>query len=217
MSSNARTAFIGLMGSVDELIEIHGRLQSGQGRRHRQEALHRAGVVLIVAAWQAYIEKLANEALDKIEASILAVQTPPVAAWVKSSFYFRKPSVKKSIGDLNTPNTQNVVRLLDWSFGLDPRPFWIWIAGGRNWTSTEFCDKTDAWLRIRHTIAHGNALPTNLPWLRNSSGTARLNLALLREAKRHFEKLVELTDLAMARHLRTQYSVKTRWYRKTAS
>ena len=84
MGSNAKLAFSQLMASVEELIDIHGRLQEGQGRRHRQEALHRAGVVLIVAAWQAYIEKLCDETLEWIERTVLRQQNPAVPAWAKS-------------------------------------------------------------------------------------------------------------------------------------
>lgn len=55
--SNAQSKFMEQLGLVDQLITIHGKLQTGRGRRHEQDALHRAGVVLTVAAWQAYVEK----------------------------------------------------------------------------------------------------------------------------------------------------------------
>lgn len=126
MPSAASRDFAELMSSVDQLIDIHARIQSGRGRRHRQEAIHRAGVVLTVAAWQSYIEKVAVEALSKIEVKIqiddAGNPTPP---WARASFKFRKPTVMKAVGDLNTPNSQNVVRLFEWSFGFDPRPHWI--------------------------------------------------------------------------------------------
>ena len=212
MGSKAFAAFETLMGSVDELVAIHGKVQSGQGRRHRQEALHRAGVVLIVAAWQAYIEKLSNETLDLIENSLIAPKKGgSVPAWVKSAFYFRKPSVRQSIGSLNTPNTQNVTRLFDWSFGYDPKSSWTWYSPRRKWDSSKFCERTDEWLKIRHTIAHGNELPKNLAWLKNSAGTPRLNLSLLKEAQRHFGMLARLTDKGMAKHLASDYSIKTKW------
>lgn len=67
MPSNAQTQFINQIGYVDQLIAIHRKLQTGKGRRHEQDALHRAGVVMIVAAWESYIEKLVMEALDAIE------------------------------------------------------------------------------------------------------------------------------------------------------
>jgi hypothetical protein len=212
MASQALKDFEILMESVDDLIGIHSRVQTGKGRRHGQEALHKAGVVLTIAAWQSYIEKLCLEALAAIET--IYTNPPPqqnVAPWATSSFYFRKPAVLQSVGTLNTPNTQNVIRLLDYSFGCNPKESWVWNAPNRKWTSAQFCARTDEWLRIRHTIAHGNVLPMNLTWIKNNSGTARLKLSLLQECKRHFDKMANLTDEAMGEHLRNQYGLNVDW------
>lgn len=65
--SEARSSFETQLALVDQLIAIHGKLQAGRGRRYEQDALHRAGVVLTVAAWQAYVEKVIGEALDLID------------------------------------------------------------------------------------------------------------------------------------------------------
>jgi hypothetical protein len=211
MPSLALRDFNELMASVDQLIDIHARIQEGRGRRHRQEAIHRAGVVLTVAAWQAYIEKVAIEALEKIERRIgLDEDGGPTPAWARASFKFRKPAVTKTVGDLSTPNSQNVWRLFDWSFGFDVRPHWAWNSPRRTWNSSFFASRTDEWLRIRHSIAHGNDLPDNLPWIKNASGTARLTLDLLRECKRHFRELVRRTDVAFIRFVRREYRVR-RW------
>jgi hypothetical protein len=209
MPSFAFRDFSELLASVDQLIAIHARIQTGRGRRHRQEAIHRAGVVLTVAAWQAYIEKVAIEALGKVEAQIAVDEHGnPTPVWVRASFKFRKPAVSKTVGDLNTPNSQNVWRLFDWSFGFDPRPHWIWQSPRRTWNTQEFSDRTDEWLRIRHSIAHGNNLPGNLPWIKNAAGTPRLTLNLLKECQRHFRELARRTDLAFIRFLRRQYGVR---------
>lgn len=210
MPSKALKSHEELMNSVEELIVIHGRIQQGKGRRHGQEALHRAGVVLTIAAWQSYIEKLCLETLGLIE-NIFVGAIPPPPAWATSGYFFRKPSVAKSVGDLNTPNSQNVIKLLDWSFGCNPKANWVWVAPHRNWTSQQFCDRTDEWLRIRHAIAHGNQLPQNLPWLRNDGGDVRLKLSLLKECKKHFEKKAALTDACLSDHLRGQYGIQTNW------
>lgn len=208
MPSSASRSFAELMASVDQLIDIHARIQSGPGRRHRQEAIHRAGVVLTVAAWQAYIEKVALEALAKIEAKVqVDEEGKPTPPWVRASFKFRKPSITKSVGDLNTPNSQNVIRLFDWSFGFNPGPFWIWNSPRRRWSKDQFSSRTDEWLKIRHSIAHGNDLPINMPWIKNASGAARLNLSLLKECQRHFRELVRRTDIAFIKFLKKEYKV----------
>ena len=210
--SEALEAFDGLMQSVEDLIGAHERIQTGRGRRHGQEALHRAGVVLTIAAWQSYVEKVSIEALNRIE----SIYSQPnenrnIPSWAVSAFYFRKPSVTKSVGDLNTPNSQNVIRLFDWSFGFNPKPFWIWDEPRRKWDPQFMCDRTDQWLRIRHNIAHGNALPNNLQWIKNNAGTPRLNLTLLKECKRHFTRLSKLTDSAFGQILREKYSLEVDW------
>jgi hypothetical protein len=209
MPSSALRDFEGLMASVDQLIAIHAKLQSGRGRRHRQDAIHRAGVVLTVAAWQAYVEKVAIEALGKVERQIgFDENGAPTPVWIRASFKFRKPAVTKSVGDLNTPNSQNVWRIFDWSFGFDPRPFWVWDSPRRQWDTRVFSDRTDAWLRIRHSIAHGNVLPDNLPWIKNNAGTSRLTLDLLKECERHFRELARRTDKSFIRFLRREYRVR---------
>jgi hypothetical protein len=135
-------------------------------------------------------------------------QGNPTPAWARASFKFRKPTVTKSVGDFNTPNSQNVTRLLDTSFGFDPRRFWVWESPRRQWNSQLFTQRTDDWLRIRHTIAHGDDLPDNLPWIRNEGDTARLNLILLKECQRHFKELARRTDRAFVTFLRTEYGIR---------
>lgn len=213
MASKASKEFESLLKSVDQIIAIHRKLQTGAGRRYEQEALHHAGVVMTVAAWQAYIEKVSYETLDWIESLILYIDNGSAApAWARSTFYMRKPAVSQAIGALNTPNSDNVRKLLKTSFGYDPFLDWSWSAGLRNWTPTQFCDRTNQWLRVRHTIAHGVPLPDNLPWIKGANGTARLNLTLLLDCRRHFEKLVELTDAGLSQHLRTEHGRKA-WRR----
>ena len=207
MASNAFGSFETLLGSVDQLIEIHSRLQVGAGRRHRQDALHRSGVVLTVAAWQAYVEKVSVDALNWIESQIAGPLpgAPPPPHWARASFAFRKPAVRKAIGDLNTPNTQNVRRLFESSFGFDPRSCWVWQVSTRDWNAAAYSTRTDDWLRIRHTIAHGFDLPDNMPWIKNSTGQARLTLGLLEECKKHFHRKARLTDAAFSAHLEGEY------------
>ena len=60
------------MRYVKQLQKIHEKLEQGKGRRHRQEALHRAGIVMCVAAWEAYVEDLVCEAADHIYTELTA-------------------------------------------------------------------------------------------------------------------------------------------------
>lgn len=148
----------------------------------------------------------AQSALSIISSNV-GENSDPVPVWARASFKFRKPAVTKAVGDLNTPNSQNVWRLFDWSFGFDPRSSWTWASPRRQWNSHQFSTRTDEWLRIRHSIAHGNNLPDNLPWIRNEAGTPRLTLSLLQECQRHFRKLARNTDTAFIHFLRNEYRI----------
>ena len=205
MPSNAFQGFTGLLAYVDQLVEIHGKIQQGRGRRHQQEALHRSGVVLTVAAWESYVEKVIGEALNAIE--------PPTSApfWSRSTFTVHRNLVNTNLGKFHTPNEQNVRRSMKEAFGFDPRASWEWRVGPRQWDAAEMANCLDDWLSIRHTIAHGTALPTDIPWIQNSSGTPRITLALLRECRRFFARLINQTDEALANHIATDFGIQAPW------
>jgi hypothetical protein len=212
MPSQSFDKFEDLLGSVDQLVIIHGKLQQGRGRRHEQDAIHRAGVVLAVAAWQAYIEKVLEEGLLHIENHVTAPAggaVPP--PWATSGFLLRKASIKKSIADFNTPNSENVRRLFKETIDFDPWPAWTWRAQRRNWTSQVLRSRTNDWLRIRHSIAHGFDLPSDIQWIRGANGAARLTLGLLQECRKHFHHLVNKTDHAFSDHLRNQHGIPALW------
>lgn len=212
MSSESFGEFGGLLESVDQLIIIHGKLQQGRGRRHEQDAIHRAGVVLAVAAWQAYIEKVLNEALLHIENHVAAPVggvAPP--AWATSGFLVRKASIKQSIAKFNTPNSENVRRLFRESLDFDPWPSWTWHVARRNWNSHTFRNRTDHWVKIRHSIAHGFKLPNDMNWIQGDNGDPRLTLGLLKECRKHFHFLANKTDQAFSDHLRDQHRIAAPW------
>lgn len=212
MSSDSFGEFEGLLGSVDQLMIIHGQLQQGRGRRHEQDAIHRAGVVLTVAAWQAYIEKVLNEGLLHIENHVTApVEGVAPPSWATSGFLVRKASIKKSISDFNTPNSENVRRLFKESLGFDPWPSWTWHVSRRKWNSHTFCIRTNDWLKIRHAIAHGFDLPHDMSWIQRDNGAARLTLGLLKECRKHFHFLASKTDQPFSDHLRDQHGLPAPW------
>lgn len=98
MSSSSLSQFKTLLGSVDQLIGIHGKLQKGRGRRFEQDAIHRAGVVMTVAAWQAYIEKILEEALEVIGKEIADRQGKMTAPnWARQAYLMRRADIKTSI------------------------------------------------------------------------------------------------------------------------
>ena len=202
MASNSLGEFEGLLGSVDQLITIHRQLRQGPGRRYEQDAIHRAGVVLAVAAWQAYIEKVFQEGLQHIENHVNAPAAgvaPP--AWATVTFLMRRASINKSISEFNTPTRRMFSASSKNSLEFDPWPSWTWHVRRRNWTSQTFRNRTDDWLKIRHSIAHGFQLPNNMNWIQVANGAPRLTLGLLQECRKHFHFLARRTDQAFSNYL----------------
>lgn len=195
---------------VDQLIEIHEKMQQGPGRRHRQDALHRSGVVLTVAAWQAYVESLLKEVLNIIEVSLYN-QNPSPPQWVQQVFSLQKGNAFSELGKFNTPNSQKTENLFLKSIGFEPWASIAWKSGRRDWNSAEIKFRTDAWLRIRHAIAHGFSLPPNIKWINGDNGRPRLNLKLLKECKAHFLYVATYIDLDLKRFVIRNYQIQNPW------
>ena len=183
MASTSRDNFGTLIEFVDQLIEIHGRLQAGPGRRHEQDALHRAGVVMTVAAWESYIEKVVMEGFDALRshgrlvgavppgaAPVAATAVPPPApaapaaaapaapatpAWAIQIANVRRAELSKSVRRFNTPNAVNVRDLFVEYMEFNPWQHWTWHAGPRQWDAEEMKRRLNGWLDIRHSVAHG--------------------------------------------------------------
>lgn len=208
--SIARGDFTSQLGLVDQLISIHGNLQNGRGRRHEQDALHRAGVVLTVASWQAYIEKVITEALDVINAEM----RDPITAspsWAIHTFQLRRAEILNAVKKFNTPDDVRVRDLFQDSFGFSPWASWEWRQGRRQWTEKETRRRTNIWVLVRHSIAHGFSLPSDVEWLQGSNGQARLTLSLMEECRKHFVYLVQQTDNAFSDYLVAAHGIARPW------
>jgi RiboL-PSP-HEPN len=213
MPSDANSQFAQLIGFVDQLVAIHRRLQTGRGRRHQQDALHRAGVVMTVAAWESYVEKVVLEAVQAIGNSggLGGSSGSTVPAWAKHSFALRQAEIAGSVKRFHTPNSTNVRDLMDDALGFKPWPHWSWHVGPRQWDESTMRRRLDDWVRIRHSVAHGFPLPGDVPWLRNGNGPPRLTLSLLQECQKFFSHLVNQTDSAIAGFLSSHHGMLAPW------
>ena len=212
MPSQSFQSFLKQLEAVDQLIAIHGKMQAGKGRRHQQDALHKAGVVMTVAAWQAYIEKIVPEALSVIEADLAdPAAVPPAPNWARHSFSLRRAAIEIQLKKFNTPNVANVRDLLDGSFGFKPWPYWVWHKGPRQWDEKKTRKRTEDWVTVRHTIAHGYALPNDLNFLQGDNGDVRLTLGLLKECLKHFKHVALKTDNALRDFLVNSYRIVAPW------
>jgi hypothetical protein len=209
MPSKAMNTFNSLIGKVDQLVDIHKRLQAGRGRRHQQDAIHHAGVVMSIGAWESYVESVLQESIDAMSRNLAAGGVTPL--WAQLTFSIAMKDVKTSIAQLNTPNSENVQRLFKESIGFDPWPAWTWNVPRRQWTSVEMRSRLNGWLRVRHGIAHGAGLPTDIAWIRDASGQSKLTLKLLKECRRTIKHLATQTDNALKQFLMTHHGIPAPW------
>jgi len=144
MPSLANTRHLqALLSDVDELIDAHARLRTGQpGRQWRLGAVNRAIVVVSVSCWEAYIEQVLLESIE-----LLRPGAPPMAHWQSLN-----ATARSAIGRFNNPNADNVRALFRDVIGLaDVTSEWYW----RNCASQRSIAYLNDMLRHRHEIAHG--------------------------------------------------------------
>lgn len=220
MPSNAQAHFVTLIGNVDQIIAVHGKLQDGPGRRHEQEALHRAGVVMVIAAWESYVEQIVLEAVNILgqsgglapgAAPVVPAPAVPVPAWARHSFALRKAEIARLAKRFHTPDATGVRDLFLETFDFNPWPQWSWHSGPRQWDTAEMCSRLNGWVTIRHCIAHGAPLPIDIVWIRNAQGVARLHLPLLRECKSFFTHVVGQTDTAFGTFITQNHGIPNSW------
>ena len=212
MPSTSHAQFLSQLKLVEQLITIHSEVQQGRGRRHQQDAIHKAGVVMTVAAWQAYLEKVAIEVIGIFEDALLnPADGNPAPDWARVVIHNRKTEVKQSVGRFNTPNSQNARTLLRDATGFDPQGVWEWHQGPRQWNGHVTRQRTDEWVKVRHTVAHGYDLPADFEFLHGSNGEARLTLSLLKECVKHFQHLVALTDDGIGQFLTDTQAAAPNW------
>jgi hypothetical protein len=158
-------AFERTLRPAQDLIQIHKRNPSA-GRRVADLSLNKGAIVFAVAAWQAYVE-------DLMEAVLVALAPPPASSSV-GLYQMLAGHARQEIRRFNTPNSQNTLNLLS-LVNFDPTPYWTFtFAWERQWSARhgpmrDYLSlsapstrrELDAWLLVRHRIAHGASLPAD--------------------------------------------------------
>lgn len=190
-----------LTGWVDQLVAIHTKLGAGPGRRHNQEALYRAGVVMTVAAWESYVEDLLKESFDALK--------PSAGAGVgeRSTWALANNAAQTAAKKFNTPNAKNVADLFEEHLGIAVVAAWSVKTKAATYTSEQSKSRINQWLDIRHKIAHGGELPSNIIWIQNPQKKPRLTLALMNEVKEFFHELTKSMDNHVASELVSNYGL----------
>ncbi len=191
----------------DNLVAIH-QTHGGpkRGRRDKETSLNRAIVVLTIASWQAAVQ-------DLVEACVENSRPVPDSTTGRGIYGLLAGRVRDEIGRFSTPNAENTRRLFR-AVGIDPRSAWTWSQpGGRGrgqltLSPSDVDEKINAWLQIRHAIAHGDELPAKqvLQVVRLCSDhkpptDPSLRLADAKDCLAFFRRLAKLTGRVLAAHL----------------
>jgi hypothetical protein len=136
----------------DRLLAIEAKGSWGTGYPAKQQALRSSAVVLTVAAWQAFVEDIARAVLDGTKGK--AAGSAAILAALADA------SLANALGSFNTPNTQNVDKLFS-GVGFALGPGWTVTVAGTSLSAIHASDVNNAWMQVRHSIAHGIAFHKN--------------------------------------------------------
>lgn len=168
---------------------------------YKDTYLH-AALALLVAAWEAYLERLIVETQRLLGESESNQRLTAILSLLSAL-------AAKEIKKFNTPTADNSRNLLLAHTGFDPLNAWHWSAGGLN--AIQSRQRLDEILRVRHCFAHGASIPTDVHWAINRKVHGHLTKVALKMADRFLTHMVDATDAGMASHLATVYDIAVHW------
>lgn len=181
------------------LRAAHGTARAAITSEEKQRYYH-AALAAHVAAWEAYIERLVGEFLSE-------VASPGDAGFTLLHDCVRAYGDYK-LGRFNTPNWENSRALLIECTRYDPHSDWTWPR--RGWNSLQVKTRLNEILQVRHSFAHGYAIPP-FSWTRHTSGRVRLTAAALADVDSLLATLVQRTDAGMRTHVLTHFGRALSW------
>ena len=176
-----------LLRDAEDLDAAYLELRVGSAKRpFGLGALNRAAVVMCVSAWEAFVEELVREALERIRPP-----APSLGVWPALN-----ASARGAVGRFNTPNTDQVRTLFSDAIGMqDVQANWSW----RGCTPAQARARLHEVMELRHQIAHGvNPRPT----IHNRYSSALPDF---------FRRLGRCTDAAVRRYLVATLGVMAPW------
>jgi hypothetical protein len=177
------SALNGNVAEVDRLRKIHSQITTrGPGRKHNVAVLHKSGIVLLVACWEAFVEDLASAALEIMIAKAtdhtifpqnvlervasthqgLKAWNLAGSGWKKSLRDNMKSVLAKTTGALNTPKTAQIDELFTRTIGLhDLAAHWKWKGRSAKQASKALDDLVTLRGSIAHRVATARTVSLN--------------------------------------------------------
>lgn len=168
--------------------------------RNEVQAMYGAAFVAQTAAWNAYVA-------GAVDCFFKEVANPAVANF-HAMHTLANASAKAQLERFNTPNAENTRNLIVSATGYDPWTDWQWPARGMNALAVRL--RLNEILKVRHSFAHGFAMP-GYSWTQAPSGETRLTLAGLAWTRAFINHLVATTDHGLKNHLIAVYSITPKW------
>jgi hypothetical protein len=160
----------------------------------RDLALNRSVVVFAVAAWQGWLETYVSQNLVKVNGTDGARQSDDIEyARLLEANRALVGLAEREVARLSTPSASAVCRLLS-LLGDDPRPRWSSMGLPGATGAADVARRLDAWVNVRHAIAHGAAHLPAVPVLaRTKAGHGSLTRRHAAQCMTFFRRLVHVT------------------------
>lgn len=186
--------------SLVAMARVLQRQPSAGLTRGDRQIYHHAALAAHVAAWDAYVKELIRSFFTEI--------ADPLAMKYSLLHNIALASADRTLEKFNTPNWQNTRNTLIQTTAYDPIGDWVWPA--RHMTGPMVRVRLDEILKVRHSFAHGFAIPP-YSWTQSTSGQVRLTQSALLDTDAFFQNIVMRTDKGMQTHIITNYAVSLVW------
>lgn len=178
--------------SVEVARELRAVVKDARLRpvSHAQKTrfLH-AALAKYVAGWDSYLNQVITEFVQRI--------ANPTDADYVSLYSLITPIIDQKLKKFNTPNWENSRELLISCTGYDPISDWTWRQAQLNRQQSQ--DFLNGILKVRHSFAHGFAIPT-FTWTQTPTGRIQLSDQALHRIERFLTHLASATDTGLVVH-----------------
>lgn len=196
-------AFARFQTSVTAARDLRAVVKDARIRPVSQEQKTRflhAALATYVAGWDSYLNQVTTEFVQKI--------ANPGDTVYASLHSLVVPIIEQKLKKFNTANWENSREILINCTGYDPISDWTWRKAQFNrQQSQEFLNGI---LKVRHSFAHGFAIPT-FTWTQTPTGRIQLNDHALLRIERFFMHLVSATDKGLLAHGSQNFPGRTFW------
>jgi len=172
------------MKDAKRLLQIHADVGgTDQGRRYGLDVLNKSGVLFVAAAWEAFVEDVATQAIDHILSEAKDYRSIPLPirkaaakelaedkndlkvwdlagdGWKTVVGNYRDQIIREEVATFNTPKPHNVDSLFKKLLGIEKvSAYWFW----QGMSETSACSKLKKFIETRGAIAHRGSLPQSI-------------------------------------------------------